>query len=69
MVGIGGTIGTGAGFALSRFLKSMLFEVGERNAVTFTGSILVIVIVVSFACYLLARRATKLDPWAVLRVE
>jgi predicted permease len=68
LVGVGGAIGACAGFILSRFLKSMLFEVSEKDLVSFTISIGVLVIAAFLACYLPARRATRLDPWTVLRV-
>ena len=69
LVGIGGAIGACAGLALSRFLGSMLFEVSEKDVATFMISMAVLVVAASIACYLPARRATRLDPWTVLRVE
>jgi ABC-type antimicrobial peptide transport system permease subunit len=69
LVAIGSVIGVCTGYALSRFLRSMLFQVSERDPITFTITVSVLVTSAAFACYLPAHRATKLDPWTVLRVE
>jgi macrolide transport system ATP-binding/permease protein len=66
-------IGTGVGLtialALTRVLKSMLFGVSATDPLTF-GVIVTLMILVGFlACYLPARKATKVDPLVALRYE
>jgi predicted permease len=65
-----GLVGT---FALSRLLTSltagMLFEVRPTDPVTFTAIALLLVVVALLACYLPARRGTKVDPVMVLKHE
>jgi predicted permease len=55
--------------ALTRYLTSMLFGVAPYDAQTFVAVSALLVAVALLACYLPARRATKLDPMTVLRSE
>ncbi len=61
--------GVAASFALTRFISSMLFEVRTVDAMTYLGAALLLVIVALTACYIPARRATKVDPMTTLRNE
>jgi putative ABC transport system permease protein len=62
-------VGIVLSFAVTRFLSSLLFGVRTTDLFTF-GALSILLIVVSLlACYLPARRATKVDPLVALRYE
>ena len=65
--------GTAAGlagaFALTRYLKSLLFEVSPTDPMTFIAVPLLLCAVALAASYIPARRATRLDPMVTLRFE
>jgi ABC-type antimicrobial peptide transport system permease subunit len=69
MVLLGVGIGLTAVFGLTRWMASMLFGVSPTDAMTLAGVTLVLVAVSMFACYLPARRATRVDPIIALRYE
>jgi len=66
-------LGTGLGvmgaLALTRFIQSLLFRVSPTEPLILGGVALLLLAVACLACYLPARRATKVDPMTALRYE
>ena len=62
-------IGTAGSFALTRFLKSLLFEIGPGDPVSLLAMSLILLSVALLACWVPARRAAKVDPMIALRYE
>jgi putative ABC transport system permease protein len=69
LTGAGVLVGIAGALALTRTIKSLLFEVSATDPLVFTAVPLLLVVVSLIACYTPARRATQVDPLIALRNE
>jgi ABC-type lipoprotein release transport system permease subunit len=54
---------------VSRFIAGLLYGVRPTDPLTFVGVALLLILVATFACYIPARRAMRVDPMVSLRHE
>jgi putative ABC transport system permease protein len=69
LAGAGVLVGVVAGLGLMHFMGSLLFGVSTHDPETFGTVILVLGMIALLACYLPARRATKVNPLVALRQD
>jgi putative ABC transport system permease protein len=65
----GAALGVAGGLAITDLMKGMLFSITPRDPATFIAVPLLLIAVAALACYLPARRATRVDPLVALRTD
>jgi putative ABC transport system permease protein len=69
VVAVGLIVGIGGALAVTRVFRSMLFGVDATDPITLAVVAGILASVALLACYIPARRATRVDPIVALRVE
>jgi putative ABC transport system permease protein len=69
LVFIGVALGLGGAFAATRLIRGLLFDIGPTDPLTFASVAALITLIALLACYIPARRATKVAPMIALRCE
>jgi ABC-type antimicrobial peptide transport system permease subunit len=65
----GMAIGIAAAFALTRLMSSLLFGVSATDPFAFIAVVATLILVALLACWIPARRATRVDPMTALRID
>src|SRR5579859_3199828 len=66
---VGAIVGIGVTLGVTRYLKSMLYNIHANDPVTIAGVAILLTLVAVAACYIPARRAAKIDPLVALRCD
>jgi putative ABC transport system permease protein len=69
LVGLGILFGTAGALGLTRLMTKLLFDVRPLDPVAFAGAAAALAVFAAIACYIPARRATRVDPLVALRSE